>query len=86
MKALLLSLMLLTGCSTFVPVKQNFPIAPSSLLENCSALTVMDPKAELSTVAKTVNKNYQEYWVCALKTDAWIDWYKRQKLIYEGIN
>jgi hypothetical protein len=86
MKLLLLSLLLLTGCSTFVPVKQNFPMAPSSLLETCATLAPIDPKAELSTVAKTINENYQQYWICAIKTDAWIDWYKRQKFIYEGVN
>jgi hypothetical protein len=85
MKALLLSLTLLTGCTTIVPVKQNFPPAPPTAQQTCAPLIVVPSNAELSVVANTVNLNYQMYWQCALKVDAWTEWYKTQKSIYEGI-
>jgi hypothetical protein len=36
-------------------------------------------------VAKIVSSNYSSYYECAVKIDAWIEWYNVQKTIYEGI-
>lgn len=86
MKALLLSLLLLTGCSTVVPVTQKWPEAPGlqSTLP-CSSLKKLEQGAVLSDVAKTVNINYTEYYQCATKLEAWQEWYQKQKLIHEGL-
>lgn len=81
MKYLLLVLAL-TGCSTTVPVHYKFPEPPSNLaLEHCAKLEKLETDTKLSDIAKTVNKNYQEYWTCSIKLDSWIDWYTRQKAI-----
>jgi hypothetical protein len=40
---------------------------------------------QLSDVAKTVTVNYSEYYTCAVKLDAWIEWYQKQKIIFEGL-
>jgi len=29
--------------------------------------------------------NYGTYYECAVKTDAWIEWYQKQKIIFENI-
>jgi hypothetical protein len=83
MRILLLSL-LLTGCSTVVPVTQKFPEAPSDIaLIRCPQLQKIADDAKLSDVAKTVTVNYGTYYECAVKTDAWIEWYQKQKIIFD---
>lgn len=86
MRAIILALLLLSGCSTVVPVTQKFPEPPSTLAySSCPSLSQLDETAKLSDVAKAITTNYTEYYTCAAKTDAWIDWYKKQKLLFEGI-
>lgn len=84
--SLVLAAIMLSGCTSFVPVTQKFPAAPTTALEECEALAPLPATPELSGVTKIVNQNYQRYWECALKVDAWQEWYKRQKFIYEGVN
>ncbi len=87
MKILALSLiLLLSGCSTTVPVTAKFPEAPGTLVqEPCQQLKKLEDTAKLSDVAKTVTVNYSEYYLCAVKLDAWQRWYREQKTIYEGL-
>ena len=85
MRILLLSL-LLTGCSTVVPVTNTFPNAPSDIaLVRCPQLQKIADDAQLSDVAKTVTVNYGTYYECAVKTDAWIEWYETQRRIFENV-
>jgi hypothetical protein len=42
-------------------------------------------EAKLSDVAKTVTVNYSTYYDCAVKNDAFIEWYQVQKIIFEGV-
>jgi biotin-(acetyl-CoA carboxylase) ligase len=87
MKKLLIisALILMTGCSTFVPVKRNFPEVPKELQELCPELKQTDPTTKLSEVLKVVTENYSEYHTCKSKNDAWNDWYKSQKQIFESV-
>lgn len=76
----------LVGCSTVVPVVAKFPDAPGNLaLQSCPDLNKLAEGAKLSDVSKTITVNYTLYYDCAVKTDSWIEWYKKQKLIFEGI-
>jgi hypothetical protein len=86
MKTLVLALALtLSGCSTTVPVTAKFPQAPGTLVqEPCPDLKKLQDEAKLSDVAKTVTVNYSEYYMCAVKLEAWQRWYREQKTIYEG--
>jgi hypothetical protein len=84
MKYLLL-ILLLTGCSTTVPVTAKFPEAPKYSLQACPQLQLLKEGSKLSDVATTVTINYSTYYECAVKTDAWIEWYQIQKQIFEGI-
>jgi hypothetical protein len=81
----LLLLISLTGCSTTVPVVAKFPEVPKVLLTKCPNLQELNTDAKLSDVAKTITVNYSSYYECAVKMDAWIEWYGVQKIIYEGI-
>lgn len=83
MRILLLSLFL-AGCSTVVPVTQKFPEAPDNL-SKCQPLTKLSEEADFSDIAKSISNNYSEYWVCASKVDSWIEWYNKQKTIFEGV-
>jgi hypothetical protein len=85
MRVILLSL-LLAGCSTVVPVTAQFPDAPSDIvLARCPQLQKIAEDAKLSDITKTVTANYGTYYECAVKTDAWIEWYQKQKHIFENI-
>ena len=76
----------LAGCSTPVPVKQEFPVAPEALLQRCpDLLTIDNSKNTLSEMLKVVIQNYALYYQCAEKTHGWQDWYAEQKKIYENV-
>ena len=85
MRVFLLSL-LLVGCGTTVPVARKFPEAPGTLAQTpCPQLQKLAEDAKLSDISKTVTVNYGTYYECAVKTDAWIEWYKIQKEIFESV-
>lgn len=87
MKLLTISLiLLLSACSTTVPVTAKFPQAPGTLVqESCPNLQKLEQETKLSDVAKTVTVNYSEYYLCAVKLEAWQRWYREQKTIYESL-
>ena len=86
MKYLLLPLLLLTGCSTTVPVVMKFPDAPAELTAPCAELEQTPAgTTQLSKTLEVVVKNYSKYHECKTKTDAWIEWHKTQKQIYESV-
>jgi hypothetical protein len=76
---------LATGCSTTVPVTAKFPEVPERLLEKCPQLKKLEEEAKLSDITKTITNNYTTYYECAVKDDAWIEWYQKQKIIFESI-
>lgn len=87
MKALALALAVaLAGCTTTVPVKQEFPVAPTILLERCpDLLTIDDGKNSLRDMLKVVIQNYALYYQCAEKTHGWQDWYTQQRRIHNSV-
>jgi hypothetical protein len=85
MRYSLFFLLLLTGCSTTVPVVMKFPEAPEIMLQKCVELNKTPEDAKLSDIAKVVTNNYTSYYECSVKNDAWIEWYHTQKNIYEGV-
>lgn len=72
------------ACSTTVPVAK-FPEVPEKLLTTCPQLEKLEEDSKLSDISKTITKNYTTYYECAVRDDAWIEWYKIQKQIFEGI-
>jgi len=76
--------LLLTGCSTVVPVAVKFPEPPGKgAMIKCPDLQKLKDDAKLSDVATTVTVNYGTYYECAVKADAWQEWYGIQKIIFE---
>jgi hypothetical protein len=80
-----LVLLLLTGCSTTVPVTARFPESPKYANEACGPLKKLEDNAKLSDIATNVTENYSTYYDCAAKNDAWIEWYRVQKQIFESV-
>ena len=84
--ASLVVLVALAGCSTTVPVTAKFPNPPGlNSLERCPNLEKLKDAPVLSDVARTVTINYGTYYECAVKADAWQQWYQIQKNIFEGV-
>lgn len=84
MRYLLIAL-LLSGCSTTVPVTAKFPEAPKFGMLTCPQLQTVPSDVRLSGLTTTVTTNYSTYYECALKVDQWQEWYEVQKRIFEGI-
>ena len=75
----------LSGCATVVPVTARFPASPGqSYLQACPNLQKLSDTPQLSEVSQTININYSTYYECAVKLDAWIEWYSAQKFIFES--
>ena len=79
-------LILMSGCSTVVPVTVKFPDAPDRIKVKCPQLKTLSEEVKLSDIAKTITENYTTYYECAVKHDAWIEWYETQKIILEKLN
>lgn len=80
----LLIVLLLSGCSTVLPVKQKFPEVPERLMQPAEILRpIPDDKENLSDLLDTVTENYGRYHILELKYRAWQDWYQLQKKLYE---
>lgn len=77
---------LATGCSTTVPVVMKFPDIPPSLNEKCPALKRIEGKTvSIVDLHKTVVENYTQHHECSAKVEAWIEWHRTQKQIYESV-
>ena len=82
---LVLLTILVTGCSTAIPVERKFPEVSELLLEECRDLQQLQDDAKLSDISRTINANYSMYYYCAVKNDSWIKWYKTNKAIFESV-
>jgi hypothetical protein len=87
MKILLLAVtLLLSGCTTVVPVTQRWPEAPGlQSMQPCPELKKLPDSPQLSDVAKTVTHNYTQYYECVVKLEAWQEWYAKQEIIHKDI-
>ena len=76
---------LLVGCATAVPVTARFPAPPGKTYQqSCPDLQKLKDQPQLSEVSRTININYSTYYECAVKLDAWIQWYSAQRTIFES--
>ena len=82
----LMATLVLTACSTTVPVTMKFPDIPEDLKQTCPDLDKLPPDTtKLSQVIAGVSKNYEKYHDCKIKVDSWLEWYTTQKKIYENV-
>jgi alpha-L-arabinofuranosidase len=85
-KLIIIITLLFAGCSTTVPVVAKFPDAPNELKQTCPDLNKVDvDDHKLSSVLKTVTKNYEQYKECKIKVDSWNEWYIEQKKLFDSI-
>jgi len=82
---MLVPILLLSGCLATAPVTVKFPEVPLELMKSCPDLKQTEPTPKLSEVLKVVTENYSQYHECRAQVDLWIEWYKSQKQIFEGI-
>jgi len=82
----LLLILLITGCSTTVPVVAKFPEAPPTLKVACPELKKIEGNAvSIVDLHKTVVENYTQYYECAIKVESWNEWYTKQKKIFDEV-
>jgi hypothetical protein len=63
-----------------------WPEVPNSLQEPAPDLKALpENKKTLTDLIENVNENYGSYYELKEKYEAWQDWYKTQKKIYESI-
>ena len=85
MKFAVILAVFLSACSTVVPVTVRFPEPPGKgAMTGCPTLQKLKDDARLSDVATTVTINYGTYYECAVRADAWQEWYAIQKRIFEN--
>lgn len=80
---LLWILLLLTGCSTIVPIKTPLPDAPSILMTPAIELEVFGP--ELLTLSGIIDKTKTNYAICysnAVQLNSLQQWYKDQQKLF----
>lgn len=78
----------MVGCaSVAVPTPtRTFPEVPDQLLKACDDLTTIGKtEVKLSELMATVNTNYTKYHNCSAVAEAWQDWYKDQKKIFDKV-
>jgi hypothetical protein len=79
----LISILVLSGCSTTVPVKQPWPELPSEFPKECRELKLLEgDKVTLSKLMETVAANYGIYHECALHYRSTVEWYNKQRDIF----
>ena len=77
---------LLVGCASVVPVKPVWPAIPPELSGTCPDLKQTPIETtKMSQVLDVVVDNYSQYHECQEKSDAWVNWYNKQKKIYDEI-
>ena len=86
MKLIFIALLLvISGCTTVVPVTPKFPEIPETLMKECPALEKLENGSKLSDIAIIIAKNYSKYNECAIKHSGFIEWYNTQQKIYEEL-
>lgn len=82
----LITLILLAGCSTTVPVTAKFPDAPASLSAPCGNLKkIENDNVSIVDLHKIVVENYTTHYECSTKVDGWNEWYVEQKKNFESL-
>ena len=80
-KFILCSVLFLSACT--LPVKQEFPSVPKTLMEQPVPLKVVPENSSFSVMLDTMLDNYSSYYVISQRLSAWQEWYNKQKSIFE---
>lgn len=77
--------LMLTACGPRVHMQRNFPPAPEELMVECPDLVQTPETDKLSEVLDVVAQNYGLYHRCQDRNGKWIEWYQKQKEIFEKV-
>ena len=89
-KLLVLTLLLLSACSTTVPVARKFPELPPVLREECQELIKLE-KADRSTPFSIIDllstnvENYKRGIECKVKHQSTVEWHDAQKQVFDSV-
>jgi hypothetical protein len=89
-KLLVLTLLLLSACSTTVPVARKFPELPPVLREECQELIKLE-KADKSTPFSIIDllstnvENYKRGIECKVKHQSTVEWHDAQKQVFDSV-
>jgi hypothetical protein len=78
----------LVGCGT-VPLSQNhsyvqFPEPPPTSTAKCPNLQLLPIDSTMQNLAAVVTNNYEAYHLCSTRNNAWIEWYEKQREIFNN--
>lgn len=86
----LVAVLLLSACSTTVPVARKFPELPPVLREECKDLIKLE-KADKNTPFSIIDllgtnvENYKRGIECKIKHSAAVEWHDNQKEIFNKV-
>jgi hypothetical protein len=86
----LVAVLLLSACSTTVPVARKFPELPPVLREECQDLVKLE-KADKKTPFSVIDllgtnvENYKRGVECKIKHSATVEWHDSQKKIFNDV-
>lgn len=79
---------MLSACSTTVPVAQKFPAAPPELLKQCEQLkkVATEGTVNITDLLKIVVENYQLYYECKNRVEGWQEWHKTNQELWDKLS
>lgn len=72
----------LTACT--LPVQREFPSVPQTFMQKPIPLKEVPDNSSFSTMLDVMLDNYSSYYVISERLNAWQEWYKQQKSIFEN--
>lgn len=86
MKYLAIFIVVCLSACTSVPVTTDFPAVPDALMQKCPELkTISGDRVNIVDFTRTVTENYTLYHECAARSEAWQEWYTKQRQIWEEV-
>jgi hypothetical protein len=75
-------LLLLTSCTTTIPVTNKFPEPPTGL-EEAPILDSLAYGSKGTDMLKNHTLNTSIYYILKAQYDSWLNWYKKHKELYK---
>jgi hypothetical protein len=87
MRYCLILVLLLTACSTTVPVKRRFPDADPVMMQPAPPLVTLPADTQdLDQLLNNSAENFGQYRALTHQLQMWQEWYQRQRELFESVN